>query len=104
MAKERREYRDNTEEYMLNMNLLGAVIKQAYEDVRDFKYNEDNLKDYGFKSGEAINRLQGNYNASKDACKFFESKRLERFISAWRLPLEAGYLRRKYKELRKELK
>ena len=95
MLKERRKYRDNTEELGLCYELLGAVIRQAFEDVRCLNEYEalahKGKEDY---RGREIKGLM----ASKDACRFFETKRLEKFIQNWKLPLNAEYLRLKYKQ------
>ena len=100
MLKERRKYRDFTEELGLSYGLIGAVIRQAYEDVRGLnEYEALALKGKGLDRNKYYKGLQ----SSKDACRFFETRRLERFIQYWKLPLDAGYLRRKYKQLRREM-
>ena len=100
MLKERRKYRDFTEELGLSYGLIGAVIKQAFEDVRSLNEQETlAVEGKGLHRGRHTKGLQ----SSKDACRFFETRRLERFIQYWKLPLDAGYLRRKYKQLRREM-
>ena len=109
-VKDRRSYRDNNEEMMLSITLLGAVIRQAFDDVANQKENQ---KRYWNCSGENFKnkykyrgykqRLSEEVSASKDACNFFETKRLERFITSHTLPIEPTYLRRKYFNLRRTL-
>lgn len=106
MAQNRRKYRDNTEEFMQCMGLFGGVIKQAFDDVRKLKENEKAVKYADMdKEIKYQDKKHAKYELlkSKEACRFFETRRLERFITSHTLPLEATYLRRKYKELRKEM-
>jgi len=94
--KERRKYRDNTEELINCQALFGAVIKQAFDDVRNFAVN----KARGWDNTDPTQEEEQAYKDSRDACDFFKTKRLERFLTSHTLPIDATYLRRKYRELK----
>jgi len=97
--KERRKHRDNTPELLLNQALLGAVIKQAFSDVKNYAEK----KEKGWNNPDATEKEKTEYNNAKDAKAFLTSeKRLERFITSYPLPLSASFLRRKYYELQQK--
>ena len=108
--KERRKWRDNREEMRNCLALFGAVIKQAFDDVGNRNEiirmkREFNVGDYKRPKDAThrYNMLKEEYAAGNDAVKFFETKRLERFITSHTLPIDVEYIRRKYKKLRKEM-
>ena len=97
--KERRKHRDNTPELLLNQALLGAVIKQAFDDAENYAEK----KEKGWNNPDATEKEKTEYNNAKDAKAFLTSeKRLERFITSYTLPLSASFLRRKYYELQQK--
>ncbi len=107
--KERRKHRDNTPELLLNQALLGAVIKQAFSDVKNLKANRKKKREHlglNYKDQADYRQCKKLINEenreSEDACEFFETNRLERFITSYTLPLSASFLRRKYYELQQK--
>jgi len=112
--KERREYRNYDEEFLLSMDLYGNVIRQAFDDGLKLKHNIEWVKKLENASSDnysSVYRYNGNYKkavnerrASKDGNRFFtEPKRLERFITLYHLPLSANYIRRKYLKEKEKL-
>ena len=93
---ERREYRDYTPEILTNHALLGAVLRQAYEDVGNAKFNRDRFRNTDNPTPNA----EREYHASNAACSFFNSHRLKYYC--YILGLNPDYMKRKYKEKLKE--
>jgi len=106
---DRRKYRDNSEEFMLNYGLLGAILKQTYDDVKqlpDYLRQRRELKreDYKYRHRYTARkkRIDEEVSAGTDAVTFFRSERLENFIRTYRLDINPDYLRRKFNEIRRE--
>lgn len=108
--RDRRKYHDSTEELNLKTALMGAVIRQAFDDVERRPvalkmWQEFNgLKYKSMKqSRERLDQLREEVKACNDAVEFFETSRLEDFVHTYTLPINPSYLRMKYKTLTKKI-
>jgi len=105
-GKERRKHRDYTEEMVLSHALMGAVIRQAFDDVKQLKEVREKLRDINgvdfkhFKSYREYKKvLMEEKRQCLDAVDFFKTKRLDDFIHSNMLEIEPDYIRRKFREL-----
>jgi len=80
--------------------LVGAILRQAYDDVADLKYYQYQQKHTGKLSRWRQSNLDNSIRECKDAHDFFETDRLDNFISCKMIHLNTSYLRRIYKGVR----